>query len=168
VGDHLGLTIDLQNGEFRVPIDKLHTLSKYASTLLGRAASTARWLPARQRAAFAGQAQFFYLAITLARFFLRKLHSVLSTRHGWGGRVRMTHQLKRDLEWWRIVPYKHNGRSIYKPVETAYLHAESSGYGWIALLNDNPCYQARRFRYDDDQHKHITRKELRAVRLAIE
>jgi hypothetical protein len=53
-----------------------------------------------------------------------------------------THQLKRELEWWRIVPI-HNGRSIYKPIGTAYLHANSSGYGWRAVLNHNPKLQAR-------------------------
>jgi hypothetical protein len=58
----------------------------------------------------------------------------------------MTYLLKRDLEWWRTVPNQHyNGRSIYKPIETAYLHADSSGYGWGAVLNDNPIYQARGF-----------------------
>jgi hypothetical protein len=129
VGDHLGLTMDLRNGEFRAPVDKLLTLAKQASALLGRAASTSRWLPARQLAAFAGKAQFLYLAIAPARFFFRELHFVLSTRHGWGSRVPMTHELKRDLEWWRTVPDHHNGRSIYKPIETAYLHADSSGYG---------------------------------------
>jgi hypothetical protein len=48
---------------------------------------------------------------------------------GDGGRVRLTHQLRRDLEWWLTVPTQHNGRSIYKPIETAYLHADSSDYG---------------------------------------
>jgi hypothetical protein len=104
VGDHLGLTIDLVSNEYRAHVDKLQALSKQASSLLGRATITARWLPAMQLAAFAGKAQFFYFAIAPARFFLRELHSVLSTRQGWGGRVRMTHQLKRDLEWWRTVP----------------------------------------------------------------
>jgi hypothetical protein len=46
VGNHLGLTVDLLNGEFRAPTDKLQALAKHASTLLGRAATTARWLPA--------------------------------------------------------------------------------------------------------------------------
>jgi hypothetical protein len=80
----------------------------------------------------------------------------------------MTHQLKRDLEWWRSVPDQHNGRSIYKPIEAAYLHADSSDYGWGAVLNDNPAYQARGFWYDDDRQQHITWKELRAIRLMIE
>jgi hypothetical protein len=57
----------------------------------------------------------------------------------------MTHQLKRDLEWWRAMPDQHNGRSIYKPIETPYLHADSSGYRWGAVLNDNTAYQTRGF-----------------------
>jgi hypothetical protein len=66
------------------------------------------------------------------------------------------------------VPDQHNGRSIYKRIETAYLHADSSGYGWGAVLNDNPNFHARGFWYDDDRQQHITWNELRAVRLAIE
>jgi hypothetical protein len=80
----------------------------------------------------------------------------------------MTHQLKRDLEWWRTLPDQQNGRSIYKPIETAYLHPASSGYGWGAMLNDNLAYHALGFWYDDDRHQHMSWKELRAVRLAIE
>jgi hypothetical protein len=49
-----------------------------------------------------------------------------------------------------------------------YLHADSSGYGWGAVLNDNHAYQARGFRFDNDRRQHITWKELRAARLAIE
>jgi hypothetical protein len=80
LGDHLDLTIDLPKGEFRAPIDKPHTLSKQASTLLGRAACNVRWLPARQVAAFAGKEQFIYLIIAPARFSLLELPSVLVTR----------------------------------------------------------------------------------------
>ncbi len=43
--------------------------------------------------------------------------------------VRMSKQLKRDLEWWKVVPERHNGAPIFKAVETAYLHCNSSGYG---------------------------------------
>jgi hypothetical protein len=98
VGDHLGLTVDLQLGIFRALPAKLQQLVQHASSLLGRAASNARWLPTRQLAAFAGKARFLYLAIVPARSFLRELHNVLATRTGWGGRVRLTNQLRRDLE----------------------------------------------------------------------
>jgi hypothetical protein len=65
------------------------------------------------------------------------------------------------------VPDKHNGRSFCKPIETAYLHAYSSSYGWEAVLNENPAFQARGSWSDNDREHHITWKELRAVRLAI-
>jgi hypothetical protein len=97
VGEHLGLTVDLQLGMLQPA--KLQQLAQHASSLLGRAASNARWLSTRQLAAFAGKAHFLYLAIAPARFFLRELHNVLATRAGWGERVRLTHQLRRDLEW---------------------------------------------------------------------
>jgi hypothetical protein len=54
--------------------------------------------------------------------------------------VRLTHQLRRDLEWWHTVPTQHNGRSIYKPIEIAYLHADSSDYGLGTVLNEDSNY----------------------------
>jgi hypothetical protein len=104
VGDPLGLTIDLQLGMFRAPPEKLRQLGHHASSLRGRAASNARWLPTSQLAAFAGKTQFLYLAIAPTSFFLRELHIVLATRNGWGGHVRLRHHLCRDHEWWRAVP----------------------------------------------------------------
>eukprot|EP00873_Tetraselmis_striata_P009740 jgi/Tetstr1/430004/TSEL_019865.t1 len=80
VGPHQGLIVDLQRGEFRAPEEKLIALARVARSLLGRAASDKRRLPARQLASFAGKAQFMYLAITPARFLLRELHCVLATR----------------------------------------------------------------------------------------
>eukprot|EP00873_Tetraselmis_striata_P016676 jgi/Tetstr1/436940/TSEL_025712.t1 len=157
-------------GEFRAPEEKLIALAKAARSLLGCAASDRRWLPARQLASFAGKALFVYLAIAPARVFLRELHCVLhATRQGWDGRVKMTNQLRRDLKWWtHVPPSQHNGRSTYKPMETAYLHADSSSYGWGAVLNNNNAYQARGFLYEDDRAHHITWKELRAVRHVVE
>eukprot|EP00873_Tetraselmis_striata_P021878 jgi/Tetstr1/442142/TSEL_030295.t1 len=109
---------------------------------------------------------FLYLAIALARFYLRELHDVLKTRDSWSGRVKLTRQLERDLQWWVGVPTQHNGRPINRPVETGYLHVDSSSYGWGAVLNEH--HEARGFWYDDDRNAHITLKELKAVRLAIE
>jgi hypothetical protein len=40
------------------------------------------------------------------------------------------------------VPTQHNGRSIYKSIETAYLHADSSDYGWRAVLNEDSVFGA--------------------------
>eukprot|EP00873_Tetraselmis_striata_P013783 jgi/Tetstr1/434047/TSEL_023191.t1 len=77
----------------------------------------------------------------------------------------MTLLLRRDLEWWVAVPNNSNGRSIYKPVEKAYMHVDSSGYGWGAVLNETT--EARGFWYAGDRELHITYKELKAVRYAV-
>eukprot|EP00873_Tetraselmis_striata_P041684 jgi/Tetstr1/461948/TSEL_007026.t1 len=40
------------------------------------------------------------LAIAPARFYLCELHDVLKTRDSWSGRVKLSRQLERDLQWW--------------------------------------------------------------------
>jgi hypothetical protein len=102
-----------------------------------------------------------YLAIAL--LFARTTQRPRNT-HWQGGRVQLRRQLRRDLEWWRTVPNQNNGRSIYKPIETACLHADSSDYGWGVFLNSDANYQARGFKSATDILHHITWKELQAVR----
>jgi hypothetical protein len=67
--------------------------------------------------------------------------------------------------WWTQVPSHANGKNIHRPVESAYIHCESSGYGWGAILNGR--LEARGFWSPEDEHHHITWKELKAVRLAV-
>eukprot|EP00873_Tetraselmis_striata_P046359 jgi/Tetstr1/466623/TSEL_011111.t1 len=42
----------------------------------------------------------------------------------------MTHRLRRDMLLWTAVPAESNGRPIHRHVETAFVHCDSSGYGW--------------------------------------
>jgi hypothetical protein len=81
-GRPLGLNGRTTARHVPAPPAKLLQLAQHASSLLGRTASNARWLPTRQLVAFAGKAQFLYLAIAPARFFLREMHNVLATRSG--------------------------------------------------------------------------------------
>eukprot|EP00873_Tetraselmis_striata_P007730 jgi/Tetstr1/427994/TSEL_018067.t1 len=159
-----GVDINTATGYFYAPADKLQRLARQAKQLLQRAARNARWLPVRELQSLAGRAQYLYLAIPAARFYLREVHDVAGSK--WGGRVRMTHQLRRDLQWWTAVPTQANGRPIHLPVETAYMHCDSSGYGWGAVLNGR--LEARGFWGEADERQHITWKELKAVRLAVE
>jgi hypothetical protein len=166
VGEHLGMILDFEKGEFRAPTVKLKSIAVLAKTLLCRAASHKRWVSVKSLACLAGKAQFLHLAIPVARFFLRELHDVVKTAKSWSGTVKVTCQLKRDLEWWTQVPSHHNGAPIWRPIENAYLHCDSSGYGWGAVLND--CVEARGFWGMPDLNEHITFKELKAVRCAIQ
>eukprot|EP00873_Tetraselmis_striata_P041649 jgi/Tetstr1/461913/TSEL_006991.t1 len=113
-GMHMGVDIDSASGMFYAPADKLSRLSRQATRLIGRATRNAEGLPMRKLQSLAGQAQCLFLAIPAARFFLRELHSVVGDR--WGGRVRMTPQLRRDLQRWTSVPIQSNGKPIHRPV----------------------------------------------------
>eukprot|EP00873_Tetraselmis_striata_P018203 jgi/Tetstr1/438467/TSEL_027022.t1 len=62
--------------------------------------------------------------------------------------------------------HQSNGKPIHRPVETTYLHTDSSGYGWGGVLNG--MLEARGFWSSADEYQHITWKELKAVRLAME
>eukprot|EP00873_Tetraselmis_striata_P006130 jgi/Tetstr1/426394/TSEL_016705.t1 len=127
---HLGMDLDLVTMQFRAPAAKLRRLSNLARDLLCIAARRRRHAPAKLLASLAGQGQFLYLAMPPARFYLREAHTVLGRCSSPSGKVVLTRQLIRDLEWWRDVPTRHNGAPILRPVETAYLHTDSSQYGW--------------------------------------
>jgi hypothetical protein len=90
-----------------------------------RAIRASIWLPIKKLQSFAGHVQYLFLAIPAARYFLRELHSVLGDK--WGGRVRLTHELRRNLHWWTQVPSHANGKNIHRPVESAYIHYDKSG-----------------------------------------
>jgi hypothetical protein len=62
-------------------------------------------------------------------------------------------------------PQQTEWAPIHKPVESAFLHCDSSNYGWGAVLNDSR--HARGFWSATDHARHITWKELKAVRLAV-
>eukprot|EP00873_Tetraselmis_striata_P015897 jgi/Tetstr1/436161/TSEL_025007.t1 len=145
-GQHLGVDIDTATGYFYPPVDKLQRLARQAKQLLQRAARDARWLPVRELQSRAGRAQYLFLAIPGARFYLRELHDVVGSK--WGGRVRMTHQLRRDLQWWTAVPTQANGRPIHRHVETAHMHCDSSSYVESFL----PHLAGRRVLLHEDNH----------------
>jgi hypothetical protein len=135
------MEMDFEQSIFGAPVKKLKDISVFANNLLCTAAANMRWVPVKALASLAGKAQFLHLAIPVARFYLRELHDVVSSAGSWSGTIRPSKQLKRDLEWWRKVPEKHNGAPIFKPVESSYLHCDSSGFGWGAVLNG--CIEAR-------------------------
>eukprot|EP00873_Tetraselmis_striata_P006365 jgi/Tetstr1/426629/TSEL_016906.t1 len=123
---HLGLDLDLVTLQFRAPSAKLRRLSNLARDLLCIDARRRRHAPAKVHASLAGQGQFLYLAMPPARFYLREAHTVMGRCSSPSGKVVLTRHVIRDLEWWRDVPTRHNGAPILRPVETAYLHTDSS------------------------------------------
>eukprot|EP00854_Cymbomonas_tetramitiformis_P034171 gene34171-biopygen18144 len=97
--EHLGLEVDLKAGQFRVTPARLQKIHLQTKALLREALRQRRWLPARKFAAFAGHCQSVYLAVLPARLYLRELHFVISTKRGWGAKLKLTRQAGSDIKW---------------------------------------------------------------------
>ena len=114
------MIIDIKVGQFVAPPAKLIQIAVLARTLLCQAASLKRWVNVKTLASLTRKAQFLHLVIPVAKFFMRELPDVIESAKCWSGTVRVTPQLKRDLELWTHVPDCKNGSPIYKPIENAY------------------------------------------------
>ncbi len=83
----------------------------------------------------ASKAQSLHLALPMAMLFFMELDDFVKSAKTWSGTVKVTCQLKRDLEWWTHVPTHHNIALTWKPIENAYIHCDSSGYEQGEVLN---------------------------------
>jgi hypothetical protein len=165
VGDHLGMILDFEKGEFRAPMVKLKEIAALARGLLCRAASHKRWVSVKALASLAGKARFLHLAIPVAMFFPHR-----APRRG---------EVREELVWHRqgllpantslgVVdesPQAPQRSPICKAIENAYIRCDSSNYGWGAVLNNRA--EARCFWTMPYLDEHITFKELKAVRCTI-
>lgn len=158
---HLGLGVDTVRGQFFVSPERLARLHDFAGDLLGRAARSQGLVPKRQLAAFAGLAQSMYLALPPARLFLRSTHDCISSSPGWNTQVRLSSSCRTDLQWFKDLPSRWNGRDIWRSPHTATLHCDASKLAWGGVLNMSS--PARGFWKSHQQTEHITLLELRSV-----
>ena len=160
---HLGMCIDLKAGKFRAPESRMIQINRLSASVIGRAMRKRRLVPARLLAKFTGLCQFLYLAIPVAKLYLRSLHDCLRTKTSWNSNVRLTKQSLRDLEWWQTVPTKWNGRDIARSPSTVHLHSDSSTFAWGGVLNYDETSPARGCWTTEERKFHITILELLAV-----
>jgi hypothetical protein len=73
---HMRTDIDTTSRYFYAPEAKLTKIAQHARQLIGRATQYARWLSVKDLQPLAGQAQYIFLAIPAAKFFLQELHSL--------------------------------------------------------------------------------------------
>lgn len=125
---HLGLVVDSEKGLFQVDEAKAAKCRALAKDLLCDATRNQRKVVKRQLAQLVGLAQFFDLAVKGARFHLRELHDAIGSLQGWSGRVALSHQARRDLRYWCQLKAGETGMPIWRPVETATLHTDSSDF----------------------------------------
>ena len=148
-------------GVFRVTPSRMAKLQALSKLIIQESKRRNLLIPVRRLAQFTGLAQSVYLAVAPARFYLRELHHVSSSRKGWSSLVRISKQGYRDLEWWKHVPAKWNGRDIWRAPDTSLLHCDASKTAWGGVLNGT--LPARSFWTAAERKLHITHLELLAV-----
>jgi len=124
---------------------------------------------ARDLGSFCGLAQASYLALPLARCWLRAPYDDLELRRGWSGETRLSRQSLSDIrEFTQLRNSRHVGRSIWLRPDTATGHVDAGPLGWGGQINESrvqlPAYG---FWSAEEAAVHITWRELRAVRLYV-
>ena len=164
---HLGLLVDFQRGLFLVPPAAVKSIQQQAKQLLISATDTTARVAVRRLAAFAGKVASVDLACPLARFRTRAVHDCIAVAPHWEAHVRLSRAARTDLDWWVRFDVQAQERAIWQAPCTRVLHADASGeIGWGAVLDRT--VPASGFWRSHQQHEHITLKERRAVRYAVE
>ena len=167
--DHLGFCIDTVRGLFLLTQRREAKLRAGAAALICRAARHRGLVRAHDLGSFCGLAQASYLALPLARCWLRAPYDDLELRRGWSGETRLSRQSLSDIkEFTQLRNSKHVGRSIWLRPDTATGHVDAGPLGWGGQINESraelPAYG---FWSAEEAAVHITWRELRAVRLYV-
>jgi len=68
---------------------------------------------------------------------LRALHDASASISGWGGKVRLSRQVLRDLRWWVDLATTATERLIKRAPTTRTLHTDASTTGWGGVLDSD-------------------------------
>ena len=163
--DHLGLRVDSQRGLFMVPPEKAKKIKQGATDIICRGKRNSRWIASRALASFCGKVLAVHLACPLARYRTRALFDCLSERSGWSGSVKLSAAAISDLRWWATFGSHDVERSLWVPATSMEMHTDAADDDWGAWLDN--LVPARGFFTTEERSRHITLKELMAVRLAV-
>ena len=103
----LGIIIDTERGELRLPDDKLHRLIVAVTTWEKRKTCTRRELES-----LIGTLQHACKVIPAGRAFLRRAISLLSVTKQQHHHIRLNSDFRSDMAWWRAFAPHWNGASL--------------------------------------------------------
>ena len=132
IGPWLGFIINLVEGKFMVPEEKVSKLVKSIESILAPSL-----VHVRQLASCVGQIISMSLAVgPVARLRTRALYGVNNSRHSWADRLPLPAAAQEELVFWKSCLAQFNGQPIwFSPGATrvVYSDASSSGYGGHAV-----------------------------------
>jgi len=162
----LGYLIDTSARTLLLPHTRLAKVLLSARALLAESAARRRWVGRRRLQRFCGLAMSTALAVSMARFRLRRLYDSTSEAAS-GPSTRLTEGSRADLHWWSTLPTPGRiGRLLWQETVTVELTTDASLTGWGAVCDRR--LPARGLFGPARALDPINLKELLAVRLAVE
>ena len=157
----LGILVDTDNFELRLPADKLARLQDALQQWVTRRSCIRRDLHS-----FLGQLSHAATIIPQGRVFLRQLFPLLSLGRAPHHFIRINAGARADLTWWKVFLQDWNGTSFFPAMATSVeVFSDASGsFGCGAFVSTLGWFQLQ---WPADWHAvHITAKELVPVMLA--
>lgn len=159
----LGLELDSENKEVRIPVEKVEALRSNIAFLLEQ-----KEVSARQLAGIAGRLISVARAFAPARLYTRSFYQLIK-RHrlakwDWDSTFTLSEQELKDAQWLIVNLEKFNGRAAWLPAVLLTIQTDASLTGWGAVLQ---AAQARGMWSSAEKGLHINRLEIKAVEQAI-
>ena len=159
-GKWLGFVLDLAQGSFFVPSEKIAKLQESIGSV-----SLYNVIPVRTLASFVGQIISMSLAIgPVARLRTRALYSVINARSSWANKLFLTEDARSELYFWKECLPMYNGRAIWfesGATRVAYSDASATGYGGF-IVEVGPSMSHGQWS-SEEREMSSTWRELRAV-----
>lgn len=157
----LGILVDSDNFELRLPADKLARLHEMLRHWANRHACTRQELES-----LLGHLSHAATVISQGRVFLRQLFTLLSLDRAPHHFIRLNAGARADLTWWRTFLRAWNGTSFFPSSTTSFeIFSDASGaFGCGAYADQHGWFQLH---WPQDWHSvHITAKELVPIVIA--
>ena len=147
----LGIAIDADRQELRLPADKLQALNLELAQWL-----TARKTTKRNLLSLIGKLSFAAKVVPAGRLFFRRLIDLSTTATRLHHRIRLNCDARADIQWWSSFLPQWNGVSYFvdtdlTPAPDLELYTDASG-----TLGFGAYYQGAWFRGDWAPHQHIS------------
>ena len=157
----LGIIIDTDRRELRLPVDKLQRLMEEIHQWLQRRSCTRRELES-----LIGVMQHACKVIIPGRSFLRRAITHLSVAKKKYHHIRLNNEFKADLAWWKIFATHWNGASLIVNQDSpeAVVTSDASGFWGCGAWHDRQWFQLA---WDERTvNWHIAAKELVPIIMA--
>ena len=133
--EFLGITLDTEKRECRLPPDKLADYSEELKSL-GRK----KFCTIRQLKSMAGKLSFASTVIMPGRTFIRRVYDAMCGHHNSNALVKLGSGCRKDLEVWQNFLENFNGKTFFKMLPAFdknpfQLYTDSSGYGYGGILH---------------------------------